>query len=70
MRLLSPCYLPDTSLLSANNLPVLFPFRARRFAAPYFDNHLKRNTILTANEAKTAPGTGRKGALSARNREN
>jgi len=43
LHLLSPCYLPDTSLLSANNLPVIFLFRARRRAAPYFDNHLKTN---------------------------
>jgi len=49
LLLLSPCYLPDTSLLSANNLPVILPFRARRRAAPYFDNHLKRNIILAAD---------------------
>jgi hypothetical protein len=35
-RLLSPCYLPDTSLFSANNLPVIFPLCARRRAPPLF----------------------------------
>jgi hypothetical protein len=49
LLLISPCYLPDTSLLSANNLPVILPFRARRRAAPYFDNHLKRNIILASD---------------------
>jgi hypothetical protein len=36
------CYLPDISLLSVNNLPVIFLFRGRRPGAPYFSNHLKR----------------------------
>jgi hypothetical protein len=45
-RLLPPCYLPVPSLLSANNLPVILPFRARRRAPPYFDNHLKRHIFL------------------------
>jgi hypothetical protein len=48
-RLLSPCYLPVPSLLSANNLPVILPLRARRRAAPYFDNRLKRNIFLVAD---------------------
>jgi hypothetical protein len=47
--LLSPCYLPVPSLLSANNLPVIFTLCARRRAAPYFDNHLKRKIILAAS---------------------
>jgi hypothetical protein len=34
------CYLPDTCLLSANNLPVILPLGARRLAPPYFDNRL------------------------------
>jgi hypothetical protein len=42
LHLLPSCYLPDTSLLSANNLPVIFPFHARRRAVPFFYNHLKR----------------------------
>jgi hypothetical protein len=43
------CYLPVISLLSANNLPVILPFRARRRAAPYFDNHLKRQIFLATD---------------------
>jgi hypothetical protein len=49
LRLLSPCYLPVTSLLSANNLPVIFTLCARRRAPPYFDNHLKRQFIFAAD---------------------
>jgi hypothetical protein len=49
VRLLSSCYLPDPSLLSANNLPVIFPLWARRRTAPYFDNHLKGHIFLAAN---------------------
>jgi hypothetical protein len=48
LRLIIPCYLPVPSLLSANNLPVILLFRARRRAAPYFDNRLKRKIILAA----------------------
>jgi hypothetical protein len=51
--LLCPCYLPDTSLLSANNLPVIFLFCVRRRAAPYFDNHLKRNAFPRLTDART-----------------
>jgi hypothetical protein len=46
LRLLSACYRLDTSLLSANNLPVIFPFRARRLPLPYFDNRMKIKIIL------------------------
>jgi hypothetical protein len=49
LRLLSACYRPDTSLFSANNLPVIFPFRARRLALPYFDNRMKIKIILAVD---------------------
>jgi hypothetical protein len=41
-------FLPVPSLLSANNLPVILLFRARRRTVPYFDNHLKRHIFLVA----------------------
>jgi hypothetical protein len=61
-RLLSPCYLPVPSLLSANNLPVIFPFRERSRAAPYFCNDMKRNIFFRPTDAKSALETGRKAA--------
>jgi hypothetical protein len=58
MRLFSTCYLPVTSLLSANYLPVMLLFCARR---RFLINPLKANDFLRILEARIAPKQGEKG---------
>jgi hypothetical protein len=48
-RLISPCYFPVPSLLSAHIFPAILPVRARLPAPPYFDNQLKRHIFLAVD---------------------
>ena len=57
-RLFCACYLPVISLLSANYLPVMVLFCARRV---FLINHLKTNVFRRIIEARTAPEQGEKG---------
>jgi hypothetical protein len=58
MRLFAACYLPVTALLSANYLPVMVLFRARR---RFLINHLKTNGFRRILKARIAPKQGEKG---------
>ena len=57
MRLFSTCYLPDTSLLWPNYLPVMLLFRVQR---PFLTNPLETNSFRRILEAGTAPEQGEK----------
>jgi hypothetical protein len=56
--LFSTCYLPVTSLLSANYLPVILLFCVQRL---FLTNHLKTNGFRRIIAARIAPEQGEKG---------
>jgi len=57
VRLFCACYLPVSFLISANYLPVMVLFCARRLL---LINHLKTNGFMRIMEARSAPEQGEK----------